>query len=198
MNTLGRIKLTQTVCSTLIFLTSISLAYAYPPDNAAVLYYRASLNYNVNNTMKDKLTKLIKGNIGIDEEIKAYVQSNRIWIKQFVDAGEAPHCDWGTDYSQGSATLMPPYAPLRDMANIVLAQAKITAKSGDYNRALDLCLSIHKAGAHIADGGILISHLVGISLNARANQCITDILPHISDDLDMLVWFKNRNDDVLQ
>ena len=63
MNTPGKIKLTQTVCSTLIFLTSISLTYAYPPDNAAVLYYRASLNYNVNNTMEDKLTKLIKGNI---------------------------------------------------------------------------------------------------------------------------------------
>jgi hypothetical protein len=148
--------------------------------------------------MKDKLTELIKGNIGIDEEIKVYVHSNKIWIKQFVDAGESPHCDWGIDYSEGIALLMPPYASIRNLVKIVLAQAKIAADSADYKQALDLCLSTHKAGAHIADGGLLISHLVGISLNSYANQCITDILPQISDKPDMLIWLKNQIDDVSQ
>jgi hypothetical protein len=173
-------------------MLSTSLVFAYPPDNAAVLYYRASLNYNVNDTMKNKLSELIKGDIDIDEEIKAYVQSNKIWIKQFVDAGDAPHCDWGIDYSKGIATLMPPFAPLRNMAKIVLAQAKITAESKDYKKSLDLCLSVHKAGTHIADGGLLISHLVGISLNGTANQCIMDILPHISNNPEILIRLRGQ------
>jgi len=196
MKTLSSNKITQAICIILIVLVSTSLVFAYPPDNAAVLYYRASLNYNVNDTMKNKLSELIKGDIGIDEEIKDYVQSNKIWIKQFIDAGEAPHCDWGIDYSEGIATLMPPFAPLRNMAKIVLAQAKITAESKDYKKSLDLCLSVHKAGNHIADGGLLISHLVGISLNGTANQCIMDILPHISNNPEILIWLRGQVFDV--
>lgn len=196
MKTLSSNKITQAICIILIVLVSTSLVFAYPPDNAAVLYYRASLNYNVNDKMKDKLSELIKGNIGIDEEIKDYVQSNKIWIKQFIDAGEAPHCDWGIDYSEGIATLMPPFAPLRNMAKIVLAQAKITAESKDYKKSLDLCLSVHKAGNHIADGGLLISHLVGLSLNGTANHCIMDILPHISNNPEILIWLRGQVFDV--
>ncbi len=196
MKTLSSNKITQAICIILIVLVSTDLVFAYPPDNAAVLYYRASLNYNVNDTMKNKLSELIKGDIDIDEEIKAYVQSNKIWIKQFVDAGDAPHCDWGIDYSKGIATLMPPFAPLRNMAKIVLAQAKITAESKDYKKSLDLCLSVHKAGTHIADGGLLISHLVGISLNGTANQCIMDILPHISNNPEILIWLRGQVFDV--
>ncbi|TSA54681.1 MAG: hypothetical protein D4R45_03610 [Planctomycetaceae bacterium] len=198
MKTVGSNKITQAICTILMVLVSTSLVFAYPPDNAAVLYYRASLNYTTNSTMEKKLLELIKGNIGIDEEIKAYVQSNKNWIKQFVDAGESPNCDWGIDYSEGITLLMPPYAPIRNMARIVLAQAKISADSADYKQALDLCLSIHKAGAHLADGGLLISHLVGISLNSYANQCITDIIPQISDKPDMLIWLKSQIDDVSQ
>lgn len=196
MKTLSSNKITQAICTTLMVLLSSSLAFAYPPDNAAVLYYRASLNYTTNSTIEKKLPELIKGNIGIDEEIKAYVQSNKIWIKQFVDAGEAPHCDWGIDYSEGLATLAPPYASLRNMARIVLVQAKIAAESTDYKRALDLCLSVHKAGAHICNADILISHLVGISLNGTANQCIMDILPHISNNPEILIWLRGQIFDV--
>lgn len=196
MKTVNRNKMRQVISAILILLISTSLVFAYPPDNAAVLYYRASLSYTTNSTMEKKLSELIKGNIGIDEEIKAYVQRNKIWIKQFVDAGEAPHCDWGIDYSEGFATLMPPYAPLRNLAKIVLAQAKITAESKDYKKSLDLCLSVHKASNHIADGGLLISHLVGISLNEMANQGIVDILPHISNDPDILIWLRGQVFDV--
>ncbi len=196
MKTVNRNKMRQVISAISILLISTSLVFAYPPDNAAVLYYRASLNYTTNSTIEKKLTGVIKGNIDIDEEIKAYVQSNKIWIKQFVDAGEAPHCDWGIDYSEGLATLAPPYASLRNMARIALVQAKIAAESTDYKWALDLCLSVHKAGAHICNAELLISHLVGISLNGTANQCIVDILPQISDSPDMLIWLKNRVYDV--
>jgi len=198
MNTLRRIKLTHAICTILILLTSTSLIYAYPPDNAAVLYYRACLIYDSNDKMIKKLTDLGKGNIDIDKEIKDYVNQNKYAIKYFVDAGDAPNCDWGLDYSEGAELQMPRLSPLRELSKIVIAQARISADSGDYKQALELCLSTHKAGAHIADGGILISYLVGIALNALANQCITDILPQISNDTDMLIWIKNQVDDVSQ
>ena len=91
---------------------------------------------------------------------------------------------------------MQPFAPLRNMANIVLAQAKITAESGDYNRALNLCLSVNKAGNHIASGGNLISHLVGIRLNDYANQHTSDILGQISDNPEILIQLRGQIFDV--
>ncbi len=196
MKTINRNMMRQMICAIFILLASTSLVYAYPPDNAAVLYYRACLIYDANDMMTNKVTDFVKGNIGIDKEIKDYVQKNKFAIKYFVDAGDAPNCDWGLDYSEGSELQMPRLAPLRNLATIVLAQAKIAADSADYKRALELCLSIHEASPHIADGGILISHLVGISLNALANQCIMEIFSQISDNPDMLIWLKNQIYDV--
>jgi len=196
MKTINRNMMRQMICATFILLGPTSLVYAYPPDNAAVLYYRACLIYDANDMMTNKVTDFVKGNIGIDKEIKDYVQKNKFAIKYFVDAGDAPNCDWGLDYSEGIELQMPRLAPLRILARIVQAQAKIAADSADYKRALELCLSIHEASPHIADGGVLISHLVGISLNALANQCIMEILPQISDNPDMLIWLKNQIYDV--
>jgi len=138
----------------------------------------------------------VKGNIGIDKEIKDYAQKNKFAIKYFVDAGDALNCDRGLDYSEGIELQMPQLAQLRTLSRIVLAQAKIAADSADYKRALELCLSTHKASPHIADVGVLVSYLVGISINSMANQCIMDILPQISDNPDMLIWLKNQIYDV--
>jgi len=196
MNTLRRTKLTQAICAILMLLTSTSLIYAYPPNNAAVLYYRACLIYDENDKMTNKLTDFVKGNIGVDKEIKDYIVKNNFAIKYFVDAGDAPSCDWGLDYSEGIELQMPRLAPLRFLARMVISKARITADSGDYKQALELCLSVHKASPHIADGGVLVSYLVGISVNVMANQCIMDILPKISDNPDMLIWLKNMIYDV--
>jgi len=96
------------------------------------------------------------------------------------------------DYSEGIELQMPQFAPLRTLAKIVMAQTKIATESADYNRALDLCLSVHKAGSHIARGGLLISHLVGISLNTLANQGVADILPHISNNPEILIRLRGQ------
>lgn len=192
MKTVCNNKFTQATCTILMVLVLTSLALAYPPDNAAVLYYRASLIYDANDAMMDKVTEFIKGKADIDDEIREYVEQNRYAIKYFVDAGDAPNCDWGLDYSEGIELQMPQFSPLRTLAKIVMAQTKITTESADYNRALDLCSSVHKAGSHIAGGGLLISHLVGISLNGTANQCIVDILPHISDNPEILIRLRGQ------
>ncbi len=192
MNTHSHKKFAPIAFAIATMLVFASPLFAYPPDNAAVLYYRASVTYDANYPMMSKVTQLIKGEIGIDDEIRAYVQSNRRAIKQYVDAGESPHCDWGLDYSQGLDLLMPEYASLRNLGRIVLAKAIMASESGDYAQALNLCLSVHKAGLHIANDGIIISHLVGISLNASTNQCLAEILPHISEDQQALVWLRGQ------
>lgn len=192
MKTGNNKNFTQSICTILMVLVLTLPAFAYPPDNAAVLYYRASLLYESNDVMMNKVLKFNKGDIKIDDEIRQYVEANQNAIKSFVDAGDSPNCDWGVDYSRGIGTVMPPFAPLRNIARIVRAQAKITAESGDYNRALDLCLSLHKAGNDIAGGGNLIFHLVGISIDAMTNQCIAEILGEMSDNPETLILLRGQ------
>jgi len=177
-------------------LVLTSTAMAYPPDNAALLYYRASLAYHINDTMMDKVTKVVKSDADIDNEIRKYIDDNKYAIKYYIDAGDAPNCDWGMDYSEGIALLMPHFSSLRNMARILRVQAEIKAESGDYEQALDLCLSLNKTGNHIASGGLLISYLVGISVDAMANQYIVDILEHISDNPEMLLKLRGQIYDV--
>ncbi|MBN1362118.1 MAG: hypothetical protein JW993_16100 [Sedimentisphaerales bacterium] len=191
MKTLSHAKVTHALYVVSIMSMCTPALFAYPPDNAAVLYYQASLTYDANYPMLDKVTQFIRGDIGVDEEIEAYVRRNARAIKQFVDAGASPQCDWGIDYSEGLDVMMPQYAPLRNIAKIVLAEARIAGEAGDYARALDLCLAVHKAGVHIADGGIIISHLVAISLNEMANQCLTQLIPHVRDAPDLLVELRS-------
>jgi hypothetical protein len=188
-------RLNQNILTRAIFAIAATLVLtspllAYPPDNAAVLYYRAYMIYDANDAMIDKVTKYIKGQIHLDDEIRSYIEKNEYAIKQIVDAGQSPHCDWGLDYSEGIELTLPQYAPLRNICKIVLAKAKIACDSQDYALALDLCLSVHKTGLHAENDGILISHLVGISLNALANQTISDILPNIAHDQDTLLWLR--------
>lgn len=192
MKTIKSTKTRTAMLAILALFVSAPSAFAYPPDNAAVLYYRASLSYDANDAMLDKVADLVRGKAGIDNEIREYIDRNSSAIKYFIDAGEAPNCNWGIDYSEGMALQTPRYAPLRDLARIVLADARIAAEAGDYRLALDRCLSVNKAAVHISNDGILVSHLVGIAANALANGVLADILPGISHDVETLSWLKGQ------
>ncbi|MHC4575585.1 MAG: hypothetical protein ACYS76_15940, partial [Planctomycetota bacterium] len=60
MKRINHRKLTMALLVGLILTISTPPVLAYPPDNAAVLYYRACLLYQPDDTMKDRLVELIK------------------------------------------------------------------------------------------------------------------------------------------
>jgi len=189
MKTITSNKLTKAVYLAVILLVWTQSAFAYPPDNAAVLYYRACLFYQSDKAMMDKVTDLLKGRIDVDEDIEKYVEKNRHTIDFALTATDVKNCDWGVDYSKGFSTMMPHYAPLRNIAKLILADAKILAERGDYETALSCCLSVRKMARHISDG-ILISCLVGIAFEDLADNCIQDVLACRRPDLETLNWLK--------
>ena len=195
MKTISSNKLTKLMCLAAILLVSIQSAFAYPPDNAAVLYYRACLFYQSDKAMMDKVTDLLKGRIELDEDIERYVEKNRHTIDFALTAADVKNCDWGVDYSKGCSTVLPHYAPLRDVAKLILADAKILAEQGDYETALSHCVSVLKMARHVSDG-IMISYLVGIAFEDLADNCIQDILADMPQDLEALNWFKSELVDI--
>ena len=179
------------MCLAVILLVSTQSALAYPPDNAAVLYYKACLLYQPDDAMKKMLTDLSKGKIKLNKKIKKYVKSQHNVINSVVTAAHLPDCDWGYDYSQGFALMMPGLSALRNVARLIVADAKILAAQGKYETSLECCLTIKKMARHVSDRPI-ITHLVGITMDDLANNCIVNILADMPQDLRTLNWLKNQ------
>jgi hypothetical protein len=179
-----------------VLLALAGQAFAYPPDNAAVLYYKDFLLLEEpNDSVKNMLKELWRGNIGLNEQIRCYLERNRNVLKEMVTAAQIERCDWGLDILEGLVLGMPHTFKCRQAAYILAADAKALAEKGDYRTALDRCITIHKMGLQIGDD-TLILYLVGTAVKDIANKCIVDILSEMPEDLETLVWLQTQMADV--
>ncbi|MGA2070988.1 MAG: hypothetical protein ABSG97_06525 [Sedimentisphaerales bacterium] len=176
-----------------VLLVLAGQVFAYPPDNAAVLYYKAFMLMEEPN---DAIGRMLKdSNNGSNEQIRKYVESNRKVIKLIVTAAEIKNCDWGYDFSEGFNMPLPELAKYRNTAYLLTADAKELAGKGDYKTALERCITIHKMGIHLG-GDIIISKLVGNAIGVLANKRIVDILPQVSGDCEMLEQLRTQLADI--
>jgi hypothetical protein len=183
-------------CIAAILITSVSPAVAYPPDNAAVLYYKAFLILEEPSEDVEKMmTDLRDGKIKPNDEIRQYLQENRHAIEFVETAATVPNCDWGYDISKGFDVLLPELSKIRRMAFLLTDNAQVLAEQGDYKAALGKCLTIHKMSRHVGDR-LLISYLVGNAMNALASKHIGKILSQMPDDVETLTWLKTQIYDI--
>ena len=183
-------KVKFVVCSILIIGFS-TRAFAYPPDNAAVLYQKALLFAKTDNQIQRKLRDVIKGKANIDKTIKEYVDGNRFSINAMLDAAEVEKCDWGVDYSKGFATMMPQLSQIRDMSYLILTDAKILAEEGNYKEAFSRCIAINKMDGHISES-TLVTNLVAISLNQASYECLAGILSQGNAEVEELEQLRDN------
>ncbi|HUT45406.1 MAG TPA: hypothetical protein VMX36_03940 [Sedimentisphaerales bacterium] len=183
-------------CISVILITSVSPAIAYPPDNAAVLYYKAFLILKEpSEDVKKMMADLRDGKIKPNDEIRQYLQDNRYVIEFVETAAGVRDCDWGYDISKGFDVMLPELSKIRMTAFLLTAKAQILSEEGDYKAALGKCLTIHRMARHVGDR-LLISNLVGIALNALANKHIGEILSQVPDDIETLTSLKNQIYDI--
>jgi hypothetical protein len=184
------------MCISVILLTSVSPAIAYPPDNAAVLYYKAfMILQEPSEDVKKMMTDLRAGKIKPNDEIRQCLHDNRHVIELVETAAGVRDCDWGHDISKGFDVMLPELSKIRMTAFLLTADAQTLAEEGDYKTALSKYLTIHRMARHVGDR-LLISYLVGTSLNALANKRIGEILSGMPDDIETLTWLKNQVYDI--
>ena len=187
-------KLTKTTCVTLMLLILTSGAFAYPPDpdNAALLYYQAYIAYEItDDTMQDMVTDLSRGKIESNERIEKYIENCRGALNLAVAAAEIPNCNWGLKYSDGFEMLLSHLAQTRKLAFIIGAETRILAADGDYRKALERSLTLHKMSKHIGDDTI-ISLLVATALSKMADNHIQYLLDDMPQDVETLTWLKSK------
>jgi hypothetical protein len=192
MKSISNNNLIMTICAALIFFLLTPSVFAQVPDNAALLYYQAFLLYEKpDDTMDKMLSDFRDGKIKANEVIEQYIEKNHKVIDFIVKAANIPNCDWGYDYSQGFELVMPNLAQLRRVTYLIQAEAKLLAEKGDYQTALNRCLSMHKMALHAADR-MIIGYLVAIAISGRANTTIQSILKDTPEDSEALNQLKEQ------
>jgi len=192
MKTTKHKTLVKTTCILLITLTSASLVEAYPPDNAAVLYYKAFLILKEpSQEVKEMMADMRHGKIKANDQVRQCLEENRYALEFVETAADVRECDWGHDISRGLGVLMPELSKVRSTAFMLTANAQILAEEGDYRAALARCLTIHKMARHVSDS-LLISYLVSTALNSLANERIKDFLSSMPQETETLTWLKSR------
>ena len=180
------------ILSVAVFFLAAASVYAYPPDNAAVLYYKASVLYNnVDDELKEMVADFQKGEIELNDEIKMFVKTKRRIINTVLDASEVKNCDWGIDFSQGFAAVMPHLSKMRQLSYLVIADAKILTADEDYETALSRCMNLYKMARHINER-TFVSYLVGIAINGMTNNCVNQIMSDMPQDVQSLTGLKNQ------
>jgi hypothetical protein len=183
----------------LAVLASNTFVLALPPDpdNAALLYYQAFLlRKQPDETMKEMLGDLSRGEIPVDKRITEYVESNRRVIDLATAAADMPICDWGLKYSDGWSMEIPYLWEAREIFRLLIADARILAGRADYESAIDRCVSVRKLAAHAAEETTLIGYLAGSKIEELANKCIQDMLSSAAVDLQVLESLKRRLDEL--
>lgn len=186
--------LTKFTSVTLILLILTSPVFAYPPDpdNAALLYYQAYISYEkADDTMENMVTDLARGNIEPNERIKKYIESCRTAIDLATAATEIPNCNWGLKYSDGVSINLAHVAQTRKLVFLITAEARILAAEGDYQKAINRCLTVHKIGKHVGDD-TPISFLVSMAIDKVVASRIQDILADMPQDIETLIWLKAK------
>jgi len=184
------VKLTKVLFVFLVVLLFIVPVFAYPPDNAALLYYQVCSFYNPQGEIKDMLSDFAKGKIEPNETIINHIEQNKHVTEIILDAAEIENCDWALDYSKGLNMLMPPLGCLKASVYLTLADGRMYAEHGDFKTAFQRCLSVQKMARHVSEQ-TYVSYLVATSMHALSNLCIQNMLSSIGPDLETLVWLNN-------
>ncbi len=181
----------------LIMLMPQSLAFALPPDpdNAALLYYQAFCVYEKpDDTMKDMVGDLAKGNIEPNPTITKYIESCRPAIKLAESAGELGKCDWGVRYSDGLDAQASYLAQARMLTYIILADARIALTQANYDLTIKRCLTVRKLGIDVGQAPLTVGLLVEKSVERITNKCIQDTLSSGAMELKTLQHLKAQLD----
>jgi hypothetical protein len=187
--------------TTLVLLTGLVAAagappaLGYPPDNAAVLYYRAFLTYQKpEGAILNNLSAMIADGAAPSDETKKFLPSQTPIIRSMIVASNIQRCDWGYDYSEGFALLMPGLADMRNIARIVLADGLAAMHYGDTGTAADRCITTYRMAQHLKNE-LAISHLMGIAIEALAKSAMQQILAR-PVGTDVLTLFRTELDKI--
>jgi hypothetical protein len=177
----------------LIYLVTNAAVSAYPPDNAAVLYYKAfMLLHESDNVPAEVMADFMDGKVKSNEQIREYLKYNQAAIEILDEASKIEKCQWALDHSKGFDLPMPELSKARKAAFLLVRDAQKLTEDGNIKEAFNRCLTAHRMANHISSDDLLISNLVGIAIHAKSDKTIKNVLSRTSNSLEILTWLKDE------
>jgi len=161
----------------------------YPPDNAAVLYYKAFLTMG-----KDAET--ICANVNgtdinePDNVQKNYLKEHAPTIKLLRDASQIEKCNWGNDYKEGFGLLMPHLQFARNAVRLMILEGRLEAAGGDYKRAFNTLACNYALTRQIGNEGF-IGNLVADAAETMTSNQIARQLGKMPENVSVLLQLKS-------
>ena len=148
----------------------------YPPNNAAVLYYRGFLHFAAPEGDRiEKLKAFVKGEATLDDDLDRYIRGNHRVIEHANTAATIAFCDWGLDYARGIGMLLPDLHHAGQVSDLLIANARRLMAQNDPQGGIRQGLAVHHMSRHIGNN-VLLSYVFSLGWKARANKVIGDIL----------------------
>jgi hypothetical protein len=188
---MGKVCGIKMILAAMLVVICAGMVYGYPPENAAVLYYKAAAIYEVDEEMGKVLADLQKGRVDVNDAIREFVRKKQQVVDTLLDASVVKHCDWGLNYSQGFTMDVPYLGKMRKLSQLVVAKAKILSADGDYEGAIGYCMGLGRMARHVNDR-TFICYLVAIAINSMSNECLAEIMGDMPYDKDNFNLIKRQ------
>lgn len=180
-------KKTALLIMFLLCLFAANSARAYPPDNAALIYYKYMVNFqSPEDPLGDQLLDAAKGRIEVNKQLREYLESKAQLIHALETASTIENCDWAIDFSEGLSTVMSHLAKMRQFSYILLADARLKEQEGRIQEAMDQCLTVLRMANQVGND-TFISYLVGTAMSALSYEAIEDVLAFMEPDGQILL-----------
>lgn len=151
------------------------------PGNAAVVYWQAFAALPALTPEEQQwLAAAAKAPAGpMPPKVKILAKQQGPALELMHRATLAKACDWELDYSEGPMLPLPHLAKLRELARGAQLRAGLRLASGDVPGAVDDLTAILKMARDAAVSPLLISVLVGASIETPAEDLLAANLPRL-------------------
>lgn len=180
------------LCVAILSLVSRAEALPADPNNAALLYYQSFLVLaDLDEGATASIGAVAKGDADPNDAVREWIAQCQEAIEFAEAASELEVCDWGTQFSKGFDASIRYLRPMRSLACVLAADARIQAAEGNFQRALERCMMVEMLGRHIGDD-TPISYVVSLAVRDMAYGCIQDLMGQIADDAELLEWLRRE------
>lgn len=169
------------ISASLLLLLSLSAPQDATPANAADLYRQAFEIWMAASDADRDTVAEASGSASVlvfeDPALQAAQDRLRPAIDLFVEASNLGRCDWGIDYSEGFATLLPHLGPMRQIARAAASVAASELAAGRTESALGLFEAVGRSAGQLLENPVLIDSLVSgsmLALSARSIDAAID------------------------
>lgn len=163
-----------------------------PPDNAALLYYRAIACLPEADPCTVRIMDLMWKGREPEDRVRKYLGDclKAIQLAQF--ASQIPECDWGLIRDPLWEHVTEAHrSPLRRLSRALVASARTLAADGHCRTAFENCLVVRRLARHIGDDTYLL-YCISCDANYAAMRAILDVLGKVPSDLETLTWLRDQ------